>query len=603
MRVIILFFVSLFVCYVTAFSQDQVTIKEKVAPSVTAADNMFLKKFVRYEDLPNYCHSVTSEMIQRFLKAKNVSDLSSQMDISPFFSGIEELEKKVDDNFSKMKPNDYFMLCSAYQTSWGIVKRLQLWDKDDKDYRERVVQQFKRSLAKQGPHYLSMVTLLWFDIATPEELAQLKTFAWNYIEKSEDLLVLESFCNMLQQIDPHTKNMFGNAEDIKKLAIFNRHIDITTASGKRAIQITSHTWNVIECYLDPTRLGDGPGLPTVVLQVTHAEVEKLGPIIFLDEKAFQEREKAIKERAEAKARQLRAIAEAPELAKRLMLDEPGRLKAMNIIGNIQEPEEVRREMKFALWQYYGIRVNPVPNVKATPKEVQKIRELLKTENEQVKSDILDILSAAQCVSLIPDLFEMCYSKKIPPYRGFGTIAIAPKKTVYFQYSPTQIISYLGNEQVIPELEKLANSATVSEAMKQDSRLAIDIIKRRKAEEQEQLKRNEEVKRLLAERNIVVAEAGGPTDVKMNPFYDPTHKPDDSRQERPKNSRTWTSLEGWHSLNAVIIRKEADHIILVRDADEKEITVPIKRLSIQDQEYIKNWVSPDKIRKHSRTNNL
>jgi len=594
MRVITLFFVSLFVFSVTFFSQAQDTNKEKVVPSVTAADNMFLKKFVRYEEIPDYCHSITPEMIQCFLKAKKVSDLSSQMDISLFFSSIEELEKKVDDNFSKMKPNDYFMLCSAYQTSWGIVKRLHLWDKDDKDYRERVVQQFRRSLAKQGAHYLSMVTLNWFDITTPEEISQLKAFAWNYIEKSDDLLILEYFCNMLQWTDPHTKKLFGNADDVMKLAALGRHIDMTTASGKRAIQITGHTSNVIECYLDPTRLGDAPGLPTVVLQVTHAEVEKLGPIQFLDEKV-------IKEREAAKAEQLRMIQEEPEkaanLARQLVTDGKGRLEMIKMIGDIQKSEVMRNAMKNTLSLYYLDKSNEQGesyDEKAGLDEVQKIRELLKLENQKIKSDVLDIIRAARCVSLIPNLFEMCYSKEIPPFQGFGTVTIDPKKTVRFQYSPTQVISCLGNEQVIPELEKLANSATVSEEMKQDALLAIVVIKRKQQEEQEQLKLKEKENRLVAEGKLIIARAGGPMDAKMNPFYDPTVKSDDSQKtERPKNSRTWTSLEGWHTLEAVLIRKDKENIILKRDNDNKEITVPINRLSIQDQNYIQNWTSPPK----------
>jgi hypothetical protein len=39
----------------------------------------------------------------------------------------------------------------------------------------------------------------------------------------------------------------------------------------------------------------------------------------------------------------------------------------------------------------------------------------------------------------------------------------------------------------------------------------------------------------------------------------------------------------------LIRKEDEHVILIRDTDKKEITVPVKRLSVQDQEYIKNWI--------------
>ncbi|MDR2407722.1 MAG: hypothetical protein LBE13_06390 [Bacteroidales bacterium] len=588
----LIIFTSLFFS-VIVFSQDQGTMNKEVVLLGTVEP----KKFVRYEELPNYCHSITQEMIQCFLKAKKVSDLSSQMDISPFFSGIEELEKKVDDNFSKMKPNDYYMLCSAYQISWGIVKRIQLQDKDNKDYRERVVQQFKRSLAKQGAHYLSMVTLLWFDIASPEEFSQLKAFAWNYIEKSDDLLILESFCNMLQRTDPHTKKLFGNAEDVKKLATLNHHIDMTTASGQRAIQITNHTSNVIECYLDPTRLSDTSGLSTFVLQVTHAEVEELGPIIFLDEKT-------IKEREEAKAKRSRMIQEEPEkatnLAKQLVGDANGRLKMLKMIGDIQESDVMRKAMKDTLSFYYFDKKNAQGETyeeKASLDEVQKIRELLKSENQKLKSDALDLIRSARCVHLIPDLFEICYNKRVPPYLGFGFGSVDPKtkKPIRFQYSPTQIISYLGNEKIIPELEKLSNSVTVSETMKRDAQLAIDVIKQKVQYEKEQIASQEKEKRLVTEGKLIIVRSGDRTDVKMNPFYDPTEKLVDlsDSQERPPNSRTWTSLEGWHSCNAVLNRKKDDHIILIRDTDKKEIIVPIKRLSVQDQEYIKNWIPPKK----------
>jgi hypothetical protein len=581
MRTILIFFVYLFIFSSQVFSQNQDT-----------NHGTMKKEFVLYEDLPSYCDSVTTEMIQCFLKAKKVSDLSSLMDVSPFFSCIKELEKKVDDNFSKMKQYDYYMLCSAYKISWGIIMRLHLWDKGDKEFRERVVRQFKRSLAQKGPHHIAMTTLLWFDIATPEEISQMKASAWNYIEKSDNLLILESFCNIIQFVDPDTKKIIGDAKDIKRLENYIKQVDYNLPSGKRAIEITNYAYNVIACYLDPTRLGDAHGLSWFVERVSLAESEKLGPITFLDEKV-------IKERAAAKAEWERAIREAPETAKRLVANESGRLKAMKVIANIQEPNEIRRAMKDTLSLYYFDKKNEQGedyDEKASSDEVKTIRELLKSENQKIKSDALDIIRSARCVSLIPDLFEMCYGKNIPPYMGFGLMEIDPKTgkpspAKFFQFSPTFVIGCLGDGRVIPELEKLANSVTVSESMKQDARLAIKMIRRRKKEEDDRLVLKKEQKHLIAEGKLVVAEAGGPMDVKMNPFYDPTEKLVDppTTQERPKNSRTWTSLEGWYSLDAVIIRKEGENVILARDKDGKEITVSVKRLSTQDQNYIKNWI--------------
>ncbi|MDR2705752.1 MAG: hypothetical protein LBC02_08240 [Planctomycetaceae bacterium] len=536
-----------------------------------------LRNSISVYEVSMYFSNISKDRVTSLWKSENPDDITLVCNLIEKMQEITNQKDTAITNFEKYKRY------AVYRDLWGMALGFYTRHPTNNKVKKEIVEAWQKSPKNVNLHSVALLDYCDNILFPKEKIETIKSNAWKIVAKTNNLGIWESFCQRIQGTYSRNNFVIGDKSDIEKLEIYIKHLDMEFASSRHAANIASFAKHELMSHLNiPIN-----GIPSlVVLHLTVEEIKELGPIIFLDEKT-------IKEREEAKTAGIRAIAEAPEMAKRLMIDEPGRLKAMNIIGNIQEPEQVRKEMKFALCQYYGIRVNQFPNVKATPKEVQKISELLKTENEQVTSDILDILSAAQCVSLIPDLFEICYSKKIPPYRGFGTIAIAPKKTVYFQYSPTQIISYLGDEQVIPELEKLANSATVSEEMKQDALLAINRIKRRKAEEQEQLKRNEETKRLLAERKIFVAEAGGPTDVKMNPFYDPTRKPDDSQQGHLLNSRTWTSLEGWFTQNAVLIRKDKNNVVLKRDEDNKEITVPINRLSIQDQNYIQTWKPPQK----------
>ncbi|MDR2437976.1 MAG: hypothetical protein LBE12_01225 [Planctomycetaceae bacterium] len=448
--------------------------------------------------------------------------------------------------------------------------------------KKSLLEQWTNAVKTDGVHFIGLLKSFKVEeINIPKEnFLHVKDRSWQIIKHSNNLLLLYSFCSTLLSI--------GNHDDVNKLGLLQKRFDLNTPSGYRACEIVNDTRITLAYRLAPKH-----GMPskTGISPITLKEFELLGPIVSLDEKTAKERE-------EAKAKRIRMIQEEPEkaanLAKQLVGDTQGRLEMIKKIGNIQESEVMRKAMKDTLSFYYSDKRNEQGenfDEKASLDEVKKIKELLKSENQKLKSDILDIIRSARCVSLIPNLFEMCYSTEVPPYLGFGSVDPKTKKIIRFQYSPTQIISYLGNEQVIPELEKLINSVTVSETMKQDARLTIDIIKRKQREEKERIASREKEKGLIAEGKLFVAEAGGPMDTKMNPFYDPNAKLNISPDapKRLNNSRTWTSLEGWHSLNAVIVRKENDHIVLVRDADEKEITVPIKRLSIQDQEYIKNWI--------------
>jgi hypothetical protein len=155
---------------------------------------------------------------------------------------------------------------------------------------------------------------------------------------------------------------------------------------------------------------------------------------------------------------------------------------------------------------------------------------------------------------------------------------------------------LGFEQTLPALRQLEKSPKVSNMMQKDARLAIDMIEQRMHNEKMELNKQGE---RGDKKNFAVLELGGPSDVKMNPFFVPEdfpqakpvapnisieddipEKPEETEtfRERPTGLRIWTSLEGWFTLDAVLVKKDNKQVVLSRDKDGKEITVPIERLS-------------------------
>ena len=434
------------------------------------------------ELLPNYDPNVF----------RNLWKSTSQEEINNVFKIISNLQDQLL-SFNKLSIKEqknslqFYKIQKSYEHVWEIAFLIYK-RQSTATIKKQLIEQWTSSIKTEGIHFIGLLkSFKTEEINIPQEkILYVKNKSWQIIEHSDNLLLLDSFCSTLLLI--------GNHDDLKKLDLLQKRFDLSTPSGYRACEIVNDTKNTLRYRLVPER-----GIPakTGISPVTAKEFELLGPIVFLDEKT-------IKEREEAKAARLRAIQEEPEkatsLAKQLIADEKGRLNMLKIIGDIRESEVMRRTMKNTLSLYYLDKSNEQGedyDEKASPDEVKKIKEILKSENIKIKSDALDIIRNARCVCLIPDLFEICYSKEMPPYWGFEMVAIDPKtqQPIRFQYSPTQVISVLGNEQVIPELEKLTHSITVSEAMKQDARLAIDVIKRRQQEEKERIASQEKRKRI------------------------------------------------------------------------------------------------------------
>jgi hypothetical protein len=264
-----------------------------------------------------------------------------------------------------------------------------------------------------------------------------------------------------------------------------------------------------------------------------------------------------------------------------------------------------------LYRYYCDRANEIvsdqenKNNIITQSESDEFRKLLSSGNSKAKENVLNFIDVSECDLFIENLLQMCLERELVKVKNTALLLSRPNEKIRtYHYRVFQVLAKLGNQQTINTLNQFIQSKKLSREAESDAQLAIDCIKLKLEEEKEQERYQKEQEKLIVTGKLANIE-GGPGDMKMNPFFIPppeklidqnsiseidNNLPKLIPHINQKNSRTWTSREGWFAIEAALIKKNKDSVVL-RCSDETEITVPIDRLSNRDQTYIKEWIAP------------
>ncbi|MDR1485312.1 MAG: hypothetical protein LBT09_10870, partial [Planctomycetaceae bacterium] len=440
-------------------------------------------------DWNNLCQNISPEnfKITRQVLAKYENELNSELSkTNKFYAGYLRRE---------------------YRITWSILAKYAQNEK----YRNSIKQQWQKIIKNlDDVCCVELLNICYYPdtnkYATADDITHLKNRSWDFIEKTSDIYLFDSFCQNLRYSNELTKKLLDGVDDLKRLEKLMKRIDTSNPAGKRAMEVANYSCNIMRIYIDQSY-----GIPSwVVTPLTFEELIELEPLRYLSDEEVAKRDK---EKADAKAAFETKLKNASELVK----TEKGRIEIIRTINSPNEIQKLKETYYIALKEYYLNKRDEIYRSTdlsfihydvVTSNEKSELRKLLYSKDQILQWHALTFISTVEIRDLVPDLLVLAAEKEQIPD---GTLVAAPSFTPGPNFKPRSYHSFvyrllgrLGNQRTIKPLEQLRQSNKISTELKKDAVLAIEDIKRHIDEQNNAKKYWLNLRRDVREKKVVVA---------------------------------------------------------------------------------------------------
>ncbi|MDR2168904.1 MAG: hypothetical protein LBP59_02060 [Planctomycetaceae bacterium] len=525
----------------------------------------------------------------------NLSQNTSPENFKTICQVLTKYENELQSNLSKTNILYAKYLQSEYVNTWNILSKYAQNDK----YCDNIKQLWQKIIKNiNDACCIELLRTCYYPntkkYATPNDLVQIKKRSWDFIEKTPDIYLLDSFCHTLMSHNRLIQKMLGDADDLKRLERLKGRIDMSNPAGKRAAEVANYTCNIIRAYMDPSY-----GTPSWYINpLTFEELIELGELRYLSD---EELAKRAKEQADAKA-----MLEAKlKNVTKLVTTENGRLEIIRAINSANETQEVKRTYYLTLLKYYVAKYSAIYSRHnelqfihhddvVTPNEIIALRELLQSKDQTIKSHALQFIEVAKIRDCLPDLLVLAAEKEQIPDNTLIAVPSVPDpnfKPRNYHFMVYRLLGTLGNQRTIKSLEQLRQSNKISKEAKDDAELAIEYIKKN-LDWQKQSKQYWLNLRRDVREGKVMTSGGRLIDI---------DKPD-PEPVSAEGYRKWETADGLFKVTAkfvglVEIKKRvgriADKDVQLLRNDNKTVSIELSALRLIDREYIRQQLEPER----------